>query len=338
MGGKFKFLFVVLMAMFLSLPVKAFSTNLEKFDDFGFVYWYGGEDVSYSDSENALVSVNEYDDIDMFIDMKLSDMKANMGDNGEYSGHIVKERAMRPDNGRKPMIAIVIDDMGVNKKMSSQIMSIKAPVTLSFLPYATSLQDQVDEAKAEGHEIMLHLPWEPVRDTANPGPDSLLTSDTNKQIYDNLIKNLDSFKGYKGVNNHMGSKFSVYRTGIDVVMKELKKRHVFFLDSKTANESIAEKVASEYSIPTTHRNIFLDHVESPEFVASALKEVERIAIESGSAVAIGHPKAVTVEGLKKWLPTLKAKGFDLVPLTDVIQERQKIYNAKASTGIRSSIN
>jgi hypothetical protein len=49
-----------------------------------------------------------------------------------------------------------------------------------------------------------------------------------------------------------------------------------------------------------------------------LSEVERVARRQGHAVAIGHPKAATIDALKEWLPTLKDKGFVLVPVSAVV--------------------
>ena len=224
---------------------------------------------------------------------------------------------------QKPMIAIVLDDMGINRKQSERVVrNLNASVTLSYLPYSTNVQEQVDAAIKRGHEIILHLPMEPERETANPGPNHLSVDMTEEQIQKNLLINLEGFRGYVGVNNHMGSKFSRNLFGIGVVMEEIKKCGVFFLDSRTTLHSVIEKVAQEHGIPATRRDVFLDHVDKPEFVAAALEKVEDIAFLKGSVIAIGHPKDITLEALEAWLPEIEAKGFQLVPLSVVLKHRQ----------------
>jgi len=335
---RFLKILIVCYAIFVFSSVTAGTSELEKHSGLGYIYWYGGEDVSYDDGGSNLVSVEDYDTVDMFIDMELSDMQSNMGAPEKYTdiakdipAPVIKNKTNKISSDNKPIIAIIIDDMGVNRAMSKAVLdNIKKPVTLSFLPYGSDLQEQVDRAKKDKHEVILHLPWEPYSIGANPGPNALMTDDTSEEILSKLAVNLNSFKGYDGINNHMGSKFSRYPTGIELVMEELKKRNLFFLDSLTDSNSIAETIAHKYSVPTTHRNIFLDHVDSEEFVEHALNEVERIALETGSAVAIGHPKQATINGLKKWLPSLAKKGFKLVTLKEVINERQKFYNVNAS--------
>ena len=61
--------------------------------------------------------------------------------------------------GETPVIAVVIDDMGVNVGRSRDIIRLKAPLTSSFLTYGPKLQNQIEAARAAGHEIMAHVRW-----------------------------------------------------------------------------------------------------------------------------------------------------------------------------------
>ena len=223
---------------------------------------------------------------------------------------------------QKPVIAIVIDDMGLDRRRCPRaVKNLPAPVTLSYLPYAPHVQQQADAAKAAGHEIMLHMPMEADNPATDPGPHHLSTGMSRFEVLQNATVSLDSFQGYDGVNNHMGSRFTADRAGLEVFMEVLEKRHAYFLDSKTSPDSIAERVAHEHGIPSTRRDVFIDHVETPAFVASALHHIEAIARATGSAVAIGHPKDVTLASLEAWVPTLEAKGFRVVPLSEVVKYR-----------------
>lgn len=222
----------------------------------------------------------------------------------------------------RPLIAIVIDDAGVDQKRTARASAeLSSDVTLSFLAYAPHIGAQVAAAKKNGHPIMLHLPWEADNPRENPGPHHLSVTMAKSTLEKNLSANLDAFSGYDGVNNHMGSRFSRHRPGLEVVMGELKKRHFFFLDSKTTPRSIGEKVARETGVPATHRDVFIDDDNAPAAVATQLKEIERIARCHGAAVAIGHPRDATLAALKAWLPTLEAKGFAIATVARVIDYR-----------------
>lgn len=233
---------------------------------------------------------------------------------------------------RKVFISIVIDDVGIDHKRSARAIDLPAGVTLAFLPYANNVAAQAALAQQKGHELMVHLPMEPSRMTANPGPDFLGVGHSAEELEKRIARNLDAFSGYKGVNNHMGSAFTKHAPGLAVLMRDLKKRGVYFLDSKTAPDSVAEDMAMSKGIPTTHRDVFLDHYESTDQVMAALEKTERIARIGGYAVAIGHPKDVTLDALQSWLPTLAAKNIELIPLSEMIKKRHaaaKAYSAAA---------
>jgi uncharacterized protein len=228
-----------------------------------------------------------------------------------------------------PVIAIVIDDMGLNRKESAAAITLPSAVTLSYLPYARQVQQQVDEALARGHEIFLHLPMEADSPAEDPGPNAIVTGLTEPELQKRLANNLDAFEGYSGVNNHMGSSFTQNRAGLEIVMKELQRRGLPFLDSRTTADSLAEKIAREHGLSATRRDVFLDNTLEPEDIRAALVHLETLARTTGSAVAIGHPKAVTLAALAAWLPTLEEKGFDIVPLAEVIDLRNGICSASA---------
>jgi hypothetical protein len=112
----------------------------------------------------------------------------------------------------------------------------------------------------------------------------------------------------------MGSRLTADGEKMERLMKTLKKKHLFFVDSKTNPKSVAAGEAQMSGVPFAERDVFIDHVETLDFARKALKHTEELALRRGYAIAIGHPKDNTIAALKEWLPTLKAKGIELVPV------------------------
>lgn len=220
----------------------------------------------------------------------------------------------------RPVIAIVLDDLGLNRPNTAALNDLPAPLTLAFLPYAGRIEAQTTAAQAAGHELMLHLPMEPVGPDW-PGPDALTTKIDRAEFTARLVKNLNRFEGFVGINNHMGSRLTADSTRMDVVMRELRKRDVLFLDSKTSARSIAGDLAGRNGVPNTTRDIFLDHVIDLDSIRRQLARTEKLARRNGSAVAIGHPHGATIQALKEWLPGLEARGFTLAPISAVVARR-----------------
>ena len=224
--------------------------------------------------------------------------------------------------GKKARIVIVIDDLGIDRPRTARAIRLPGPLTMSFMTYAMDLDKQTRAARAAGHELLLHIPMEPGSQDVDPGPNVLLTGIPRQELLASLKWNLDQFSGYVGVNNHMGSRFTADMPGMVVVMEELKKRNLFFLDSVTAGDSVARKAALKVGLPFAGRNVFIDHADDVVGIAKRLAEVERLAKRTGLAIAIGHPREATLKALVPWLRDIEKRGFKLVPLSSVVKPRR----------------
>ena len=219
--------------------------------------------------------------------------------------------------GETPVIAIVIDDMGVSPKRTHDIATINAPLTASFLTYSRNLPEQIANSAAAGHEIMIHVPMEAQSDL-DAAPDVLTTTMSLREIQTNLQKMLDKFSGIKGINNHMGSKLTEDYERMTAVMEVLAANRLFFLDSKTSAKSRAEEAAKATRIPYAHRHVFLDNNNDKAYILGQLGKTEKLARKNGYAIAIGHPKTQTFAALQEWLPSLKDKHIRLVHLSEIV--------------------
>lgn len=217
----------------------------------------------------------------------------------------------------QPMIAVVIDDMGLDRTRSQRTIDLPGPLTLAYLAYAVDLASQTGSARSAGHELLVHVPMEPSSATTDPGTNALLTTLTPEELARRIEWNLSQFSGFVGINNHMGSKATRNRDVMALVMSALKQRGMLFLDSRTSGETVAQDVAQKAGIPALRRDVFLDHDPSPIAVRAALLNVEKVAQRQGYAIAIGHPKDATIGALSEWLPDVQARGFVIVPVSAI---------------------
>ncbi len=218
----------------------------------------------------------------------------------------------------KPRVVLIIDDMGLDVKHSRAAMELPGPLTMSFMPYAKNLRAQTAYAISKGHELMVHIPMQPENAKLDAGPKVLKVGQTAEQFTKILDDDLAAFGGYVGINNHMGSKMTQDHEGMALLMAELKKRGLLFVDSKTIASSVAADEAKKAGVPFAVREVFVDDEEAKKPIDGALEHIEKLALSKGLAIAIAHPRAETVEALKAWLPMLKAKGIELVPVSAVV--------------------
>ncbi|WP_413203489.1 divergent polysaccharide deacetylase family protein [Rhodospirillum sp. A1_3_36] len=218
-----------------------------------------------------------------------------------------------------PVVAVVIDDMGLDRKRTEKARDLPGPLTLAYLAYAPDLVDQMRSGRRSGHEILMHMPMEPLNGKINPGPDALRVGLSDAEILARLRRNLDKGAEFVGINNHMGSRFTADTRGMSLVMGELKKRGLLWLDSMTAANSVGLPVAAMAQVPRVGRNVFLDNVPEKDAVLRQLAKLEETAKAHGMAVGIGHPKDATIAALRVWLPSLRRKGITLVPISSLVK-------------------
>ena len=237
-----------------------------------------------------------------------------------------KQAMAVPDlvNERRPLLSIVIDDVGIDQKRSAKSIELEGPLTFAFIPYGRNLQKFADNARSRGHEIMLHLPMEPQNPAVDPGPNAMLTVLEQKELRKRLLWNLEQFDGYVGLNNHMGSKFTAWEPGMAMVLEELLKRRIFFMDSVTSPKTVGFKLAREMGVDVAVRDVFLDHDQEIPAIQKQLKRLEEIALKKGHAIAIGHPHDNTTAALSEWLENVEERGFRLVPVSGIIYRNMQL--------------
>jgi polysaccharide deacetylase 2 family uncharacterized protein YibQ len=219
------------------------------------------------------------------------------------------------------LIAVVLDDVGVARSHAELAIDLPGVITLSFMTYADGVADMAARARAKGHELMLHVPMEPLGHEIDAGPNVLQVGASESELLKRLDWGLERFPGYIGINNHMGSRFTQDERGMGVVLAELKRRNLLFLDSRTISDTVGDKIAARMGVAHVMRDVFLDNEMDEAAVVKQLMQTERIAASKGQAIAIGHPHPATIAAIRAWMPKAAARGFVVVPLSAVAKLR-----------------
>ena len=219
----------------------------------------------------------------------------------------------------RPKVAIIVDDLGYKKELAFWFLRTEIPLTYSVLPGAPFTRSIAGDIREAGRELMLHLPMEPKQyPDVNPGPGAVLLSMDADEIRDVLDKDLKEVPGASGVNNHMGSSFTENSEKMQVVLKELRKRELFFIDSRTTSGSMGYRMAGELGVPSNKRGVFLDNDLDPRAIEIQVERLLSMARHSGSAIGICHPHPETLDVLRKYFQQVHEE-FQLVQASDLVE-------------------
>lgn len=216
-------------------------------------------------------------------------------------------------------IAIVLDDWGYTMKQVPALESIRRPLTIAVLPSLPHSADVARAAKGHGHEVILHMPMEALDPNAPKEAVTLLTTMPRQRVVEILDRSIRSVPSLKGISNHQGSKGTSNAALMEIVMRESKRRGLYFLDSYVTNQSVGADVARKVRIPFAQRTIFLDNEQTAPAIQQQLAHLAQIASQKGEAVGIGHDRPMMLEVLKKAVPALEKAGYTLVPASELTE-------------------
>jgi len=237
-----------------------------------------------------------------------------------------KPRKVVPPPQPEKLVAIVIDDMGNSMEDLEEICGFRQPITISVLPLSPYAEETARVAHENGLEVMLHLPGESLNHQEdNDSTAGLIRSDMSQEDIREIVEESIARVPYiQGVNNHMGSKITQEETVMRPILEALKRRDLFFLDSRTTADSIAFDLARKMGLPSAYRNVFLDTPVGVETSKKKLSELLRISRKTGRAIGIGHPFPETLQALREGLPLLAGSGVKIVFVSEIIRlERNK---------------
>lgn len=218
------------------------------------------------------------------------------------------------------VIALVITELGLSERPTlSAIQDLPGEVTLAFTPYSRRLAEWVPAARAAGHEVLLQVPMEPRNIELNdPGDKALLTTNDPEVNLDRLEWVMSRATGYIGLTSFMGSRMTVSEKDLRPVMDAMAARGLAYVDPKVTPVSIAGKLAKELGMPAASSDRFIDLQAAREPIDRRLGQLEQIALSRGSAIGFAQAYPVTIERLRKWIPEMQKRGFELTPVSAVV--------------------
>jgi len=227
-------------------------------------------------------------------------------------------RKTRRLSRHKPKLVFVIDDMGHTPKYRDRLMKLGNHVTYAILPMLPYSQAYSQLSKKTGAEVILHLPLESSKGTI-PGPGLITERMTDSHILDVLGRNLRSVPHHVGVNNHMGSLGTSDSQLMTVILKELKRRGLFFFDSYTTTQTVGFRIGGRIGLPVLKRDVFLDNKDDQTAVREQVRKLAALARKKGFAIGIGHYRYNTLKVFEKEIPRLIREGFEIISLSDLIR-------------------
>lgn len=231
------------------------------------------------------------------------------------------EEKEKPAPPSKPRIAFIIDDMGAYEIGALELKKLKIPITASVLPDSRRSREVVHWLNQYGLKAMIHLPMQPTNSNGKKynTREVITVNSTDDQIRALVQRARQKVPIARGVNNHQGSLVTSRRGIMSRVLKIIKEEGLFFIDSRTIGGTVAYSMAKEMGIPTTHKDVFIDHVQNYSHSLAQIRRLVEVALQKGKAVAIGHPFNSTLRAIKDSKRYIHSKGVEIVFAEELLE-------------------
>jgi len=226
---------------------------------------------------------------------------------------------------RGARVAIVIGGLGLSQTgTQTAIGKLPPEITLGFAPQGNSLGRWMQAARREGHEIVMQVPLEPFDfPNVNPGRNTLTVEAGADEILKNLRWTLSRTTNYTAVMNYMGARFSTNPEAMGVMMAELGKRGIGYVDDGTSARSLAPETALKNGVPFAAGDAIIDGVQDRGAILDKLDELERTARAKGFAVGTGNAFDITVDAVASWASEARKRGIEIVPISAVASDPER---------------
>lgn len=268
--------------------------------------------------DNNTSLINDTDDLDKAEEIiakshKLLSDKSSSSKQEEAD--ITPKKVTKYSNGGK--IALIITNLGLNKKTTELALNLPTQCGLGFLPYTKSLKPLLHKAQSNGHEIYLYLPLQTSRSHDNPGKYALLGDLPSEENLMRLNIILNSHARYDGVYSSFKEVFTTNAALSETLFDHLEDKNLIFLMGRLQKNKIQPHIEKRKKI--IHTNVIIDKEPDEEEIKANLELLIKTAREEGSALGYTQGYPLTIEMISKWLPKLRERGVKLVPVSALLK-------------------
>lgn len=233
-------------------------------------------------------------------------------------------------------LAIVLDDIGY-KQSDLQALTLPVNITFAILPYTPYAKKIAQLARQQNRELLVHVPMQAKKNNEKLGKGALLLGMQENEFKAQLKSAINDIPNATGINNHMGSTLTEQVKEMQWTMDILSNNGLYFLDSRTTAQTIAEDTAHISGIPALRRHIFLDNIKTNEAMEQQLLAAIALGESTPYVVIIAHPYPETIQFLSNKF-SIENNQIQLVALQALLSNNERIAMAEKRKELRQVNN
>lgn len=225
-------------------------------------------------------------------------------------------------SGSGPKIAIIVTGLGLSRQASDMALRLPPDMSLSFSPYAPNVPVWAGAARANGHEVLIDIPFEP-KDypDVDPGPYGLLSGQPFEANEQNLRWVLTRFSGYVGGLAPASEHFTDNKEAAKPILQFLAGHGLMLNLGASSLPDQATQMLEKTGLPFLHADVRIEFGMTADDITTQLLAAERLSRAHGSALIIVDASPMAMKALAAWAELLEQKGIVLIPVSALARSK-----------------
>lgn len=216
-------------------------------------------------------------------------------------------------------VAVVIGGLGLNSEITTRaILDLPEQITLSFAAHSPQLQVWIDQARENGHEVMIEIPMQAIGETPDANNRTLIVTDDIAKNTRNLDWLLSQGTGYFAVTNYNGDAFLSRSDMVAPMMSYLGDAGLGFVFDGSSPSVALPALATTAKLPFIEAEMILDDVNNRDLTRAKLTELTDKAKSGHRPIGTGFAYPNTIDAVTAWAATAADQGLVLVPASHLM--------------------
>ena len=216
-------------------------------------------------------------------------------------------------------VAVIVGGLGLNPEITTRaILDLPEQITLSFAAHSPQLQLWINQARENGHEVMLEIPMQANGEAPNLTNRTLIVTDDIAKNTRHLDWLLSRGTGYFAVTNYNGDAFLSRSDIVAPMMSYLSDAGLGFVFDGSYPSVALPALATSAALPYTEAELILDNVDNRDLTLAKLSELAAIAKDGHNPIGTGFAYISTIEAVTEWAASTAEQGLVLVPASHLM--------------------
>ncbi len=201
------------------------------------------------------------------------------------------------------------------------ILSFPEPLTISLATAARKAAWTAQAAREYNKEVVISLPLEPkIASKTQYRKTMIMVHYPAEKIRAMIDQSVQVIPRFAGFGNLYGSRACEDSRVIGILMEKIASRRGYFVETKTARNSVVEQLARQHGVPYARVDARLEPEADAREIEEQLKHLSVIAQKKGGILIAATASGELVAALRRVVPFLKQNGIRLVYVSTIVNQ------------------